>query len=810
VLGAAGIDQDVGVKPGPNGGWTMFGNTPIGGVEVSQEGGTTTTETTLGNSKVFEVHAGTAVGREQVNDRYNSDSNNLAYTLTGMLGVDEIDIVGMKDKLSLSNGWSTSTELPIGVAHDESSSVGHDVYHFRAAEGALDDGEREHALAEELANVDDVTSLDLSALDAMEPGEGFAFVDETSTESSSSVTGRRKFGQLNGSLTVGFGSGDSDVTQTSVAKLDDETVRISLMTGDGDMVSSSLGLSVGRDADETTKMGGFGIPMSVGSQVDTLGTTEVQLDIDISTDEGRAQFERFTQTGLLPGADRVDTTDEGYAEDLQSYRALEQELAGMTPGSEAYFEKQAEVYAASSELNGAFMTRSTFLDAESSAPDSVTYQKWRTQTDQTVTTSAELFAWKMSQVASVERSWDEYERQGSGFDFEAGFFEDNAFSAGNSLVVASPNGADHIALGTSSRADLNWVRQMYDAGAIPDSALDPLTLAAINGEIDDFNDGGAQITTALTEENMEVLAGHADSDELLQGWKLDHTNWQTSEMESVLGDMMGEVSEEGGAQGRYSAEDIDEMMQYFGSEDGQVDVTKMREQMLNTTPEEFAAMPDAARQYLIECRATDLLAMGRNPYETLSLVQMVEDPEERTHLMRELFQRVESMSVSMEDGMLQYNPVAAMGDVSNAGSALLRSYMGDVAKELDDPRQIASLMSGVRVDVVDARAEDWAQSRFLEPAADGKSQDAVVTELIDEHISWCLEEQNWDQLSDNFQAAQLAGGPGMVVAVADAMGDDLRGALEQVAAEDPTRLLVFERALAGTPYAGLVAEVRGS
>jgi hypothetical protein len=88
----------------------MFGNTPIGGVEVSQEGGTTTTETTLGNDKVFEVHAGTAVGREEVNDRYNSDSNNLAYTLTGMLGVDEIDIVGMKDKLSLSNGWSTSTE----------------------------------------------------------------------------------------------------------------------------------------------------------------------------------------------------------------------------------------------------------------------------------------------------------------------------------------------------------------------------------------------------------------------------------------------------------------------------------------------------------------------------------------------------------------------------------------------------------------------------------------------------------------------------------------------------------------------------
>jgi hypothetical protein len=110
VLGAAGVKPDAGVRPGPNGGWTMFGNTPIGGVEVSQEGGTTTTETTLGNDKVFEVHAGTAVGREEVNDRYNSDSNNLAYTLTGMLGVDEIDIVGMKDKLSLSNGWSTSTE----------------------------------------------------------------------------------------------------------------------------------------------------------------------------------------------------------------------------------------------------------------------------------------------------------------------------------------------------------------------------------------------------------------------------------------------------------------------------------------------------------------------------------------------------------------------------------------------------------------------------------------------------------------------------------------------------------------------------
>jgi hypothetical protein len=175
------------------------------------------------------------------------------------------------------------------------------------------------------------------------------------------------------------------------------------MTGDGDMVSSSLGLSVGRDADETTKMGGFDVPMSVGSQVDTLGTTEVQLDIDISTDEGRAQFERFTQTGLLPGADRVETTDEGYTEDLAGYQALEQELAGMTPGSEAYFEKQAEVYAASSELNGAFMTRSTFLDAESSAPDSVTYQKWRTQTDQTVTTSAELFAWKMSRVLRGQR-----------------------------------------------------------------------------------------------------------------------------------------------------------------------------------------------------------------------------------------------------------------------------------------------------------------------------------------------------------------------------------------------------------------------
>lgn len=807
AAGAAGLDTYAGVVPTP-GGWTSFAQTPFGGTQVSTQGGTTSVETSAEVEGLFEVHARTAVGREQVNDRFNSDSNNLAYTLTDLLGVDQIDVVGMKDKLSLGAGWSDQLDAPIGVAHDESSSVGHDVYHFQAASGALDDAEREQALAAELGQVDDVTSLDLAAIDAMAPGEGFAFVDESSVASETAVTGRRSFGALNAALTVGFGGGDSDVTQTAVAKLDEDTVRISLMTGDGDRVSSSLGLSVGRDAAGPTEVGGFDVPFAVGAQVDTLGSTEVQMDIDLSTDEGRAQFQRFTQTGLLPGADRVRTTDEGYGADLARYQALEQELAGMHPGSEAYFEKQAEVYAASSELNGAFMQRSTFLEADANAPDGVTYQKWRTQTDQTVTTSAELFAWKMSQVASVERSWDEYARQGNQFDYEAGYFEDSVYTAGDALVVASPNGADHIALGTSSRADLDWVRQLYEGGAIPDSALDPLTVAALQGEIDDFDSGGAQVTAALTRENLAVLGGHADTAELLQGWTRDHTNHQAFEMERILGDMFGEVAEEGGAQGRYSAEDLEEMMAWFGTDPSAPNVQEMHQAMLATTPEEFAEMPPAARQYLIECRATDLLAMGRNPFETLSLVQRVEDPEERTHLLRELFQRVESMPVSMEDGRLVYNPVALMGDVANAGTALLLQYMGEVASELDDPRQISSLMSGVRVDVVDARAEDWAQSRFLEPAAAGQSQEAVVAGVIDDHVSWCLEKQDWDQLSDNFQAAQLAGGPQMVTAVADAMGDDLRGALEQVAAEDPTRLLVFERALAGTPYAGLVAEVR--
>jgi hypothetical protein len=781
-------------------------------VEVDENGRTTHSRTELGEGDI--VYQEVAVGESVTNDRWQEDDDSLAYDMTRILDTDSVDVVGMQDKLNLNAGFETDSDRPISIAHDEGVFTGHDVYHFRDAEGENSDEARDAELAPELADVDGVTDLSVESMLAMPEGSGFAFIDQTGNTTDTSLTGRRQFGPLSGSLTVGFGSGDRDLQQTMVARTGATEVTISLMQADGDRSASQFGLGIG-----TPERGGLestDIEATFGTEVEDVGSTEVEFKIDLATEEGRAQFEAFSTTGLLPGADQL-AGDESYLADQARYQELAGELEAAEPGSQDYHRIQQEIFEAAGEMNNVFMQRDTFRE-EFAGVEGAEYTRWRNENEQTVTHSASLFALEMSRVGSVEREWDELLLDGSNVDFEAGWFQDTEFTEGNALVVASPNQAPGIALGTSSRADLAPLQTMYEAGALPEGLLDPeLAQAVFEDGLEDFNDGGAQLTIALTDENMALLAEHGgDLDALLDGVGREDI-WERPRNQDLEDNLFGDISEDiykEGQSGRYSEEELRAFHQEMGLEWGRWDGsegTSIREQFQNTTMEDFENMSPLMREVFIEVRATDLAVNDRNPWEALTLVSAIEDPEERAHMMRELFQRIEDTNLQFDPYSREYeysDSGILGGDGANTASFLLLQHMTDVGAELT-PAQRAQLMSGVRIDLVDQRASDWASDRLLDPMLSGEDREAVLDGFVDEHVNWSIDNSSYDQLSDNFQAAALAGGPQMVEGIVDRIGE---GALIQLLhdtyQDDPRRLAIYGVALAGTPYADLVEQTR--
>ncbi len=809
--------------PDGNGGWTVWGSATSGpisstGQVTTDEDGTTATQSTEVNAGFAKFTESTSIGREVVNGRWTGDESTLAWNMMRMVG-GSVDVVGMQDKVSLNAGFSTNGSLPVGFGGSHTETTGHDAYHFLRSDGSeLTEEEREERLGADLADMDGVTDFGLQAFEDMVPGEGFAFVDDLSERTDVEGTARRGMGPVTGSLTVGFGSGDRDLQQTMITKTDDSTVRISLTQGDGDMQSSRMGIGVSRST-ENGAPGGFSVNASVGTQVDDLNTTQVTFDIDVSTPEGQEELQRFTTTGLLPGANRVDPADEAHAAQLADYEERSAALAGMDPESAEYAEAQAELFAISGELNNQFVNRDTFREQQEVVPEGVTYNEWLTQQEQTVTHSASFWAWQMSRVGRVEREWDRFAIQDGAFDLEAGFYQDTEWTEGDAVVVASPNSAPGLALGASSRTDMGVARQLWEDGLLPEGALDPaLAQAVFQDGLDDFNDGGMQITTALTDEQMALLAEHGGDAEALLNSPEYLPNYLTTNdgyehgmlVEHNFIELMGESTDE--TEGYYSDEELLAFQEKYGDENNAVGRNFLAATQ-DLSQEQFNSdLTPIERELLVETRAQELLATGSNPWEVLSLVETIPDEEERTRLHRELFETIENTAVEFGEYGLESGPWTGGilgGDAVNSASALLMMHMTETAKGLD-PAQAEFLMSGIRLELVDQRASDWANDRILDPLESGQDQQAVLGNLIDEHINWSIEHEDYDQLSDNFQAVSMAGGADMVNALVTQMGGEAAVAeiLNDTYADDPRRLAIYGQVFAGTPYAAMVEQAR--
>lgn len=789
------------LMPDGNGGWGfgLSNGVVSNSTTVNEsENGTTVNNTTEVDTGLVTTQHSLTVGNTIVNDRMTGSDSSLAFDMTRITGADEVDVVGAQDRLSLKNGFTTTDELPISIGHSEEISTGHDTYAFGTAGSENSDEARNDRLSENLAEVDGVTDITMDTLANMEVGDGFAFVDDLTQQERNSVTGRRKLGPLSGSLTVGFGSGDKESQQTMVALTDEDTVTISLMQADGDINSSEFGLGIG--------FKGVNIGASVGSSTEQLGYTQVDFDIDVSTPEGQKQFEQFTQTGLLPGADQVDDQNDEHAESRARYAELAAEMEGLDPDSEAYHEAQLEIFDVAGELNNEFMELENFRETHDQAGDEVDYTRHRAGMNETTTTSASLWAAQASSISRVDREWDQYDLEDGNFDYEAGFFTDTRWTEGGAMVVASPNSAPDLALGSSSRADFGAFEGLYERGLLPEGALTPeMEQAIFEDGLDDFKDGGVQITTALTERQMDLLAQEGgDFEGILAGDGIRHDIWEAgrhSEGERILGEVMETIADNDAS--RHSEEDLDAFLQEYGINDGEgFDATKFREEMASVTPEQFAEMDPLTREMFVNTRAVDLAVNDRNPWEMISVVQQVQDPEERAHLTRELFENIENIGMTYDEFSESYEFNSfGWSDASNTGTLLLMEHMSTVASGVSDP-VAEDLMGAVRIDMVDKRAADWADERIVSQLNEGKTQDEVLDSLIEDHIDWSVDKENWDQLSDNFQATAIAGGPEMVTALIERMGPErLESMLASTAAEDPARLAIWHDVLAGTEYA---------
>ncbi|MCA9567468.1 MAG: hypothetical protein KC656_06480 [Myxococcales bacterium] len=240
-----------------------------------------------------------AVDDRAVATRADGASDGVFGEAAAMFGGAEIDVYGLQDAFKIGGGVSGSYgPASLGVSYSRSTGSSSMYFNANDQRDASDPeaymAEMREAYESRVAGVDGLQDVYWRG---MEAGEGYIFEQSAESEFGANVG--------LGPLGVSGKIGDRDYNRT-------------IMAAQGDGVFDFDVLS----ADTSRMEGGVNFSMVelYGAHEDR-AVQRAQFSIDTEAEGGAEAMERFTQTGLLPGADQLADP-----EDAAAYEALAQQL----------------------------------------------------------------------------------------------------------------------------------------------------------------------------------------------------------------------------------------------------------------------------------------------------------------------------------------------------------------------------------------------------------------------------------------------------------------------------------------------------
>ncbi|MCA9492779.1 MAG: hypothetical protein KC621_22755 [Myxococcales bacterium] len=441
---------------------------------------------------------------------------------------------------------------------------------------------------------------------AMQPGQAYRFDDFSAAHANAGVS---VYG-----VGVSLGIEGQEYESVMVSRTDDETVRISVMATDAE------GWNAGLDFQ------GVGL---AGTDNSSGHTTLVELDVDVTTEEGRDALEVFRTTGALPGS-----YDQAFVAQALQLSAMEAELATLDPMSDravelrdAYGTLSTDLHAQATASNSAFVGDPELMTQPDIAPG-VTYGH-RNDTDFQSHRNNLLgfLQWGSSETLGQDRIF-----QDGQLDVtmtmnrtETGFWEwlmhgEHGVEQGGSVV--NPH-HDLFSFGVFANKTMNDEDRALLA-TLPQSE-DPMTQAWIDGDID--MDAVGQVGVFLTDDHIERMQ---DGFQAMRDAGLDPTAATALAMQTQGGSAMTAllVMRQDGL--------IDQATLDALGEEG-VDVNALAV----APPSEFATMSPAAQEAYLGYYLRAAESTGANPWTAMDMISQLPPGPERDEMMNTLAIQIE-------------------------------------------------------------------------------------------------------------------------------------------------------------------------
>lgn len=464
------------------------------------------------------------------------------------------------------------------------------------------------ALADQVGwpNLQQVYGVDDIDMLSMQPGTAYRFDDFSAAHANAGVSA---YG-----VGVSLGIEGQDYESVMVSKTDDDTVRISVMATDEQGWNAGVNFQGVGLYENANKSG---------------NTTLVELDVDVSTEEGRQALDVFRTTGALPGS-----YDDKFMQQAMALSAMEKQLATLDPMSpeaaqlrDQYGTLSGQLHGQATDSNASFVGDKDRMQQPDIAPgvtyghrNDVDFQSHRQ-------TLLGVLQWGSTETLGQDRIFKDGEldvtmtmdRSETGFVDWLLHGEHGVEQAGS---VVNPHD-DAFAFGVFANKTMDAEDRAL-LQTLPASE-DPMTQAWIDGDID--MDAVGQVGVFLSDDHVERMQDGFDA---MRAAGIDPTAATVLAMQNHVGPAITglDVMHQDGI--------IDDAtMEALGAEG--VDINHLAV----ANPSEFTSMSPAAQQAYLGFYLQATETSGANPWTAMDMISQLPPGEERDQMMNTLAIQIE-------------------------------------------------------------------------------------------------------------------------------------------------------------------------
>ena len=677
---------------------------------------------------------------------------------------------------------------PVGVAGEVTSGSAFQLMAQLPADWENLSREERAAIEEEqqarLANIGGLADV----LPLLEDGDGFRYTTNNGWNASA--------GASYGLVSASVGGGASSATDLTMVRTGN-LLTVSMMRQDGVTSTAEMGIA------------GIGLDVTQGSG----DAHQFQFTVDIENTEAMEQMQVFMETGLLPGAQQLDSpAQQTYAQARATVdqlgteiAQLEAALAQYDPSDPAFAAQQQELLALYGELDGAqaeltagrnelndLWMAEYGVDGDRTPIDGVTIQQ-ETDTHQETTSGAIGGV----EAGRTQQTWVNQAYVGAGGDTEHRYAYDQQSYVFGSLLehqtVQADTADDGIVLGMSSYNQLSYdgaqtIRNIRNSD-VPGYVLDELVAHGFDFHLDSriYDHFAGRTTVAMTQQQLDAMSANLN----------DMNNPQSAAMWSDFASRAGLYMGGGNfnlatgdahvdsVQASHQDEQRRAWLDSIAAQDPAEsplaaglasfapggtpeEAMAAASQVFATvqTPADFQALAPEQQQLFIAvigntAGADNDITGQRNSFEAMAAISLIEDDDLRMSQMRDLF---------VDD-----NEEATAG--GNFGDAVW-NFVDFTERFRGDPETYDLIQQGLSF--------DWSQPGVEQAAA--MTPEQIAQQFRDAHTphQHAFDGADGNRALELVQAANTQGGAAQVQQMLTATGADPQEMLRQLA-HDPLR-----------------------